>query len=76
MDILSIIIIGIGLAMDCFAVSISKGICVQKFQFGNTLKMAFMFGLFQALMPLLIETAKQSMAKPIPMIIIERMSIY
>jgi putative Mn2+ efflux pump MntP len=53
MDILSIIIIGIGLAMDCFAVSISKGICVQKFQFGNTLKMAFMFGLFQALMPLL-----------------------
>jgi len=53
MDILSIVIIGIGLAMDCFAVSISKGICLQKFQFGNTLKMAFLFGLFQAIMPLI-----------------------
>ena len=53
MDILSIIIIGIGLAMDCFAVSISKGICVQKFNFANTLRMAFLFGFFQALMPLI-----------------------
>lgn len=53
MDILSIIIIAIGLAMDCFAVSISKGICVKKFQFFNTFKMAFFFGFFQALMPLI-----------------------
>lgn len=53
MDIFLIIIIGIGLAMDCFAVSISKGICVQKFQFGNIFKMAFLFGLFQSLMPLI-----------------------
>jgi putative Mn2+ efflux pump MntP len=53
MDILSIIIIAIGLAMDCFAVSISKGICLKKFQFGNTFKMAFLFGFFQAIMPLI-----------------------
>jgi len=53
MDILSIIIIAIGLAMDCFAVSISKGIHVQKFYWGMTLRMAVLFGLFQALMPLI-----------------------
>jgi putative Mn2+ efflux pump MntP len=53
MDIFSIIIIGIGLAMDCFAVSIGKGICIRKFQFVNVFKMAFLFGLFQAVMPLI-----------------------
>ena len=52
MDKVSIIIIGIGLAMDCFAVSISKGICAKKFFFWHTLRMAVLFGLFQALMPL------------------------
>mgnify|MGYP002413074929 CR=1 FL=1 len=53
MDFLSILIISIGLAMDCFAVSISKGICVGKFSFKNTLKMAFLFGFFQGIMPLI-----------------------
>jgi len=53
MDILSIIIIGIGLAMDCFAVSISKGMCVKRFPWGNTLKMGLFFGIFQAIMPLI-----------------------
>ncbi|MEI6554070.1 MAG: manganese efflux pump [Paludibacter sp.] len=53
MDLFSIIIIGIGLAMDCFAVSISKGICEQKFNFGNTFRMAFLFGIFQSFMPLI-----------------------
>lgn len=51
MDIFSIIIIGIGLAMDCFAVSISKGISVKRFQLANTFRMAFLFGFFQLLMP-------------------------
>jgi len=53
MDFLSILLISIGLAMDCFAVSISKGICVGKFSMINTLKMAFLFGFFQGLMPLI-----------------------
>ena len=52
MDILSIVIIGIGLAMDCFAVSISKGICLKKFKTKKVLRMAFLFGLFQGIMPL------------------------
>ena len=53
MDILSIILIGIGLAMDCFAVTISKAICAKKFFFWETLRMALLFGIFQAVMPLI-----------------------
>lgn len=39
--------------MDCFAVSISKGICVKKLNFAMSLRMALLFGIFQALMPLI-----------------------
>lgn len=53
MDILSIIIIGIGLAMDCFAVSISKGVCLKKIKFKKAFRMASLFGLFQGIMPLI-----------------------
>jgi len=53
MDLLSIIIIGVGLAMDCFAVSISRGMCVQRFSWPKALRMAFLFGLFQGIMPLI-----------------------
>jgi len=63
MDIVSIIIIGIGLAMDCFAVSVSKGICAKKFFFWHTLRMALLFGLFQAIMPLIGYLAGVSFAK-------------
>ena len=63
MDIVSIIIIGIGLAMDCFAVSISKGICAKKFFFWHTLRMASLFGVFQAVMPLIGYLAGVSFAK-------------
>jgi len=51
MDIISIIIIGIGLAMDCFAVSVTKGICAKKYFFWLTFRMALLFGFFQAVMP-------------------------
>jgi putative Mn2+ efflux pump MntP len=63
MDILSIIIIGIGLAMDCFAVSISKGICAKKYRLWSTIQMALLFGLFQAAMPLIGYAAGASFAK-------------
>ena len=53
MDFLSIVILSIGLAMDCFAVSVSKGICAKQFHFGLVFRMALLFGFFQALMPLL-----------------------
>lgn len=48
-----IILIAIGLAMDCFTVSIAAGVCKQKFQAAPMLCMALCFGLFQALMPLI-----------------------
>ena len=65
MDILSIIIIGIGLAMDCFAVSISKGVCLKKFRLNKALRMAMLFGLFQGLMPLIGYFAGYSFANQI-----------
>lgn len=53
MDLISIIVIAIGLAMDCFAVSISKGVCSKKFHTRYALRMALLFGFFQGAMPLL-----------------------
>ena len=53
MDILTLILLSIGLAMDCFAVSLAKAGCIGKVRWGGFLFMAFMFGLFQGLMPLI-----------------------
>ena len=52
MDIFSIILLAVGLAMDCLAVSISKGICAGRFRWRDALRIACLFGLFQGLMPL------------------------
>jgi len=65
MDILSIIIIGIGLAMDCFAVSVTKGICAKKLFFWLTFRMALLFGFFQAAMPLIGYAAGTAFANEI-----------
>ena len=43
----------IGLAMDCFTVSIASGIILKRIEWKPILSMAFCFGLFQALMPLI-----------------------
>lgn len=48
-----ILLISIALAMDCFTVSIACGFIVRKAQWSLLLRLAFFFGLFQALMPLL-----------------------
>jgi len=50
---LEIWLIAVGLAMDCLAVSIASGIILKKIQLRPMLTMAFFFGLFQAIMPLL-----------------------
>lgn len=52
MDLLSIILIAIGLAMDCFAVSTTKGLLLQRWS-PWVLLMALLFGLFQGGMPLI-----------------------
>lgn len=46
-------LIAVGLAMDCFAVSIASGIILKRAYWRPMLTMAFFFGLFQGLMPLL-----------------------
>ena len=50
MNLLDIIFLAIALAMDCFAVSIVSGVLTRK---EWILRMAFLFGFFQALMPLI-----------------------
>ena len=45
--------IAIGLAMDSFAVCISKGVCRQRFNLFRSFKIALVFGLFQGVMPLI-----------------------
>lgn len=48
-----IFLIGIGLSMDAFAVSICKGLSVKKIEFKHFLSVGLWFGGFQAMMPLL-----------------------
>ena len=50
---LEIWLLAVGLAMDCFAVSIASGILLKRTLWRPMLTMAFFFGLFQAIMPLL-----------------------
>lgn len=52
MSVIEIIFISFGLAMDCFAVSLTIGAC-RKMTWKDTLLMSLLFGLFQGLMPLL-----------------------
>jgi manganese efflux pump family protein len=51
MELLSIITIAIGLAMDTFAVSIVTGAAYKELHIRHTLRMAGFFGGFQAFMP-------------------------
>ncbi len=53
MNILSILFIAIGLAMDAFAVSISSGITIKRLKLRHAILIAGFFGTFQALMPIL-----------------------
>ena len=53
MDVATILLLAVALAMDCFAVSITNGIALRQFRFFPIFKMALLFGFFQAFMPLL-----------------------
>ena len=53
MSILEIWLLAVSLAIDCFTVSIASGIILHRIRWGIFLKMAFLFGLFQAAMPFL-----------------------
>ena len=51
MGLADILLIGVGLSMDAFAVALCKGLCMRKFQWGQAIIIALFFGAFQALMP-------------------------
>jgi len=52
MDIISIVLIAVGLSMDAFAVSVTNGIIIRELKLQHALKVGLYFGVFQALMPL------------------------
>jgi len=53
MTLFELFLIGIGLSMDAFAVSVCKGLSMKKIDKKYTLLIGLFFGGFQALMPLL-----------------------
>ena len=53
MDIISIVLIAFGVAMDAFAVAVGKGLNMKKFDFKWAITISLFFGVFQALMPII-----------------------
>jgi len=49
MDLLNLIFLSVGLAMDAFAVSVCKGMAQPRMNWGNALKAGLYFGVFHAL---------------------------
>lgn len=52
MSIPELCLLAVALAMDCFTVSIVFGVLLRKIEWRTILAVAFLFGLFQAMMPL------------------------
>lgn len=52
-EILTIVFLSIGLAMDAFALSICDGLTMPSLKAGHKIFIALVFGLFQGLMPLI-----------------------
>jgi putative Mn2+ efflux pump MntP len=53
MDMPTILLIAVALAMDAFAVSIAGGLNIRQFKVNHALRIAFFFGLFQGIMPVI-----------------------
>ncbi|MFC1605187.1 manganese efflux pump MntP family protein, partial [Planctomycetota bacterium] len=53
MELITIIVIAVGLAMDAFVVSIVSGAAYKQLHVKHALRMALFFGAFQAFMPLI-----------------------
>lgn len=49
--LLTYFLVGLGLTMDAFAVSVSSGMCVKELRFPHALRASLSFGLFQFGMP-------------------------
>jgi putative Mn2+ efflux pump MntP len=57
MNFLNIFGIGVGLSMDALAVSVINGFVIKKLKIQQAFRIAFSFGFFQALMPVIGWTA-------------------
>jgi putative Mn2+ efflux pump MntP len=53
MDFISIFIIALALSMDAFAVAVTNGIIISRIQIRHYMRIAFFFGLFQGVMPVI-----------------------
>jgi putative Mn2+ efflux pump MntP len=53
MDMITIVFVAFGLAMDAFAVSITSGIAIRQLRVNHALRIAIFFGSFQAVMPVI-----------------------
>ena len=53
MEMITVIAIAFGLAMDAFAVSLTSGIAIRHLRIKHALKIAIFLGSFQAIMPLI-----------------------
>lgn len=53
MDIITLLLTAVGLAMDAFSVSVSEGVCLKKFKAVYAFKTGLFFGVFQLIMPCL-----------------------
>lgn len=53
MEIITLLLIGIGLSFDSFAASITSGVAKNKIRFWQATRIAFSLAFFQALMPVL-----------------------
>lgn len=53
MEVIEILLISIGLAMDAFAVSICKGLSMKSMSWKKAIIIGLYFGVFQALMPVI-----------------------
>ncbi len=65
LDVLSVLGIAVGLAMDAFAVSIAAGLTLASVTPRHTFRLAFHFGLFQFMMPILGWLAGKELASHI-----------
>lgn len=52
MSVIELILIGVGLSMDAFAVSVTNGLCCKNIGAGRTVMTGVCFGVFQGIMPL------------------------
>lgn len=68
MEILTVILLAIGLSFDSFAVSVYSGLTLPEIRFFQAVKIAIFFAVFQSAMPLigwLIGTSMKSFIEPI-----------